>query len=161
HGQYGSFNLTSSDGLFLWSRTTSFANCAVIKPPRDLRPLCPNLEKSVAPPPGPAPGWSISHLLSEPTPADYLWAKDAWWRTDPPPARNAVNHRLGTRFASAAITAQRLDYLRVVSRDVMLTFVASDRPQGGAAMTFTPQPRIAVLPWYYRDDISRYAGTTS
>ena len=30
---HGSFNLTNSNGLFLWSRTMSFANCAVIQPP--------------------------------------------------------------------------------------------------------------------------------
>jgi hypothetical protein len=160
HAQYGSYNLTTSDGIFLWSRTTSFANCAVIKPPADLAPLCPNRERSVAPPPGPAPGWSISHLLSEPTPADYLWAPDVWWRTDAHPGINPANNKLGERFAIAAITAQPLDYLRVVSRDVLLTFVATDRPQGAAAMTFTPRPRIATLPSYYTRDIQAYAGTS-
>jgi hypothetical protein len=159
HAQYGIYNLTTSDGLFLWSRTTSFANCAVIKPPPDLRPLCPNREKSVHLPP--AAGWSVSRLLSEPTPADYLWASDAWWRTDAHPGINPANNQLGQRFAIDAITAQPLDYLRVVSRDVLLTFAATDRPQGGAYMTFTPRSRIPVLPWYYRDDIRAYAGTTS
>ncbi len=48
----------------------------------------------------------------------------------------------------------------MVGRDVLLTFVATDRPQGGADMTFTARPRIPVLPWYYRDDIRAYAGTT-
>src|SRR5882724_9858419 len=99
HAQYGSYNLTTSDGIFLWSRTTSFANCAVIKPPADLAPLCPNRERSVEPPPGPAPGWSISHLLSEPTPADYLWAPDVWWRTDAHPGITPANNKLGERFA--------------------------------------------------------------
>lgn len=160
HAQYGTYNLTTSDGIFLWSRTTSFANCAVIKPPRDLAPLCPNRERSVAPP-GPAPGWSISHLLNEPTPADYLWAPDAWWRNNAHPGINPANNKLGERFAIAAITAQPLDYLRVVSRDILLTFVATDRPQGAAAMTFTARPRIATLPSYYRQDIQAYAGTTS
>jgi hypothetical protein len=161
HAQYGTFNVTASDGLFLWSRTTSFANCAVIKPPADLRPLCPDREKSVRVPP-PA-SWSVSHLLAEPTPADYLWARDAWWRHDGHPAHSGVNpanSKLGRRFAVAAIEAQPLDYLRVAGRDVLLTFVATDRPQGGAYMTFTPQPRIAVLPSYYRHDLQAYAGTS-
>src|SRR5262249_48133905 len=39
------FSLTRSDGVYLWSRTMSFADCAVIKPPAAERPLCP--------PPGP------------------------------------------------------------------------------------------------------------
>ena len=37
---YGTFNLTTSDGLFLWSRTMTFANCAIINPPADLQALC-------------------------------------------------------------------------------------------------------------------------
>jgi hypothetical protein len=158
HAQYGRFNLTSSDGEFLWSRTTSFANCAVIRPPADLRPLCPSRERSVrAVPPR---GWSVSYLLSEPTPADYLWAGDAWWRHDAHPGINPYNNALGERFALDAIAAQPLDYLKVVSRDVLLTFAATDRPQGGGYMTFTARPRIASLPRYYRDDLRAYAGTT-
>ena len=39
--EYGQFNITNSTGMFLWSRTMSFANCAIIKPPADLLPLCP------------------------------------------------------------------------------------------------------------------------
>ena len=50
----GQFNTTSSDGIFLWSRTTSFANCAIIKPPRRLQPLCPDRETLVKVPPAPA-----------------------------------------------------------------------------------------------------------
>ena len=41
--EYGQLNITNSSGLFLWSRTMSFANCAIIKPPADLRPLCPQM----------------------------------------------------------------------------------------------------------------------
>src|SRR5580693_8525384 len=85
--QTGHFNITESEGLFLWSRTTSFANCAIIKPPKDLAPLCPNREKSVAPV-GPTPAWSVNALLNAPTPADYLWAPDAWWRHDKYPGIN-------------------------------------------------------------------------
>jgi hypothetical protein len=159
HSEYGKFNVTSSDGIFLWSRTTSFANCAIIKPPAALRPLCPAAEKSVHVPP--AQSWSISHLLSAPTPSDYLWAPDVWWRHDAQPGINPRNSKLGERFAIDAIEAQPLGYLRVVGRDVLLTFVGTDRPQGGAYMTFTPQPRIAHLPSYYQGDIKAYAATTA
>jgi hypothetical protein len=155
HAAYGQFNLTSSDGIFLWSRTTSFANCAIIKPPADLRPLCPNRS---ARPPVKAPAWSISALVGSKTPADYLWASDAWWRHDAHPGINGYNDKLGRQFAVDAIKAQPLDYLRVSARDVLLVFLANDRPQTTDAMAFTAAPRIPVLPSYYAKDISMYAG---
>ncbi len=159
HSQYGKYNLTLSDGIFLWSRTTSFANCAVIRPPADLAPLCPGREKSQAAPA--APAWSISYLLNERTPSDYVWAPDVWWRHDAHPGINKYNDALGQRFAIKAIEAQPGAYLKVVSRDVLLTFLTTDRPQGGAYLTFTPQPRIPHLPSYYQNYIRNYAGTTS
>jgi len=51
---YGSFNLTNSNGLFLWTRTMSFANCAVIKPPADLQALCPDRQPGYLDHPAPA-----------------------------------------------------------------------------------------------------------
>ena len=158
HATYGQYNITSSDGIFLWSRTTSFANCAIIKPPADLKPLCPNLEKSVQQPPTPA--WSVQALLSEPTAADYLWASDVWWRTDSDPGINEHNDKLGQRFAIAAIKAQPLAYLRTVGRDVALVFGTTDRPQEQSTMTFTVQPHILKLPPYYVKDLKAYAHTT-
>ena len=157
---YGQLNITESDGLFLWSRTTSFANCAIIKPPRELAPLCPNREKKVAPA-RPAPPWSVNALLSEPSPADYLWAPDAWWRHDKYPGVNKYNNKLGMRFAIDAIEAQPLDYLRVAARDVLLVFLKNDRPLTKTTMSFTVTPHIATLPPYYARDEMRYAGTHS
>jgi hypothetical protein len=159
HASYGTYNLTTSDGVFLWSRTTSFANCAVIQPPPQLRPLCPDRAKGIA---VPAPAaWSVPHLLAAPTPSTYLWSAGAWWRHDAQPGIDRYNNRLGQQFAVAAITAQPLDYLRVVGRDVLLTFAATDRPQDASSMTFTPSARIAALPSYYRADEQAYAGTTA
>ena len=160
HADYGQFNITSSDGIFLWSRTTSFAKCAIIKPPPRLAPLCPDLETSTAPP-RPAPAWSVPAMLDAPTPADFLWARDVWWRHDAHPGINAYNDKLGLEFALAAIKAQPLEYLRVSARDVMLVFLGNDRPQTHQTMSFTIQPHIPVLPSYFVTDISRYAGITS
>ena len=58
HASYGQYNITSSDGIFLWSRTTSFANCAIIKPPADLQP-CARTWRSrpSSRPPAPGPCW--------------------------------------------------------------------------------------------------------
>ncbi len=160
HASYGQYNITSSDGIFLWSRTTSFANCTVIKPPPRLAPLCPNQDKQVAPS-GSAPAWSISTLTGAPTPADYLWAPDVWWRHDKHPGINAYNNKLALHFAISAIEAQPLDYLRVGARDVMLLFLANDRPATHATMNFTVAPHIARLPPFYAQDEYEYAGTRS
>jgi len=160
HAQYGRYNLTESDGMFLWSRTTSFANCAVIKPPADLRALCPDRDTSVFPA-RPAAPWSLTALLAEPTPSDYLWAGNAWWRHDAHPGINAYNNSLAMQFAVRAIEAQPFAYARVVGENVALTFLTTDRPLGVSDMTFTRYPRIARLPAAYQDDIRAYAGTTS
>jgi len=157
HSQTGQFNLTSSDGLFLWSRTTSFANCAVIKPPPRLRPLCPAAQTQVKTP-ARTPAWSVPALLAEPTAADYLWASGAWWRHDAQPGVNAYNSNLGLQFALAAIRAQPLDYLKVSAKDIALVFLATDRPQSQQTMTFTTRPHIAVLPSYYARDERAFAG---
>jgi hypothetical protein len=160
YAAYGQYNITNSDGIFLWSRTTSFANCAIIKPPKKLAPLCPNREKSVAPA-HPAPAWSITALLSAPTPADYLWAPDVWWRNDKYPGINQYNNKLGMHFAIDAIEAQPLDYLRVSARDVMLVFLQNDRPLAQDTMSFTATRHLAKLPPYYAADEYRYAGIRS
>jgi hypothetical protein len=159
HGETGQFNLTSSDGLFLWSRTTSFANCKIIKPPADLRPLCPSAEKPTVQAPD-APPFSLSNDLIVNSPTEYLWASDAWWRTDSDPGFNAHNNSLGLRFALLAIEKQPLSYLRVASRDVLLTFIATDRPQDGYNMYLTPSPRISPLPAFYVRYEKAFAGTT-
>ena len=155
---YGQFNITSSDGIFLWSRTTSFANCAIIKPAAQLQPLCPNKEKSVQVPP--APAWSVPALLDAPTPAEYLWASDVWWRHDAHPGINSYNDKLGEQFALAAIRAQPFAYLRASARDIALVFLSTDRPQSQSTMTFTTRPHILRLPSYYVQDLRDYAHTT-
>jgi hypothetical protein len=158
HATYGTWSLTSSDGMFLWSRTTSFANCAVLRPPADLRPLCPGRAAGIAVPP--AGSTPVTRLLDAPNASDYLWSAQAWWRHDAHPGINRANNRLARQFAEDAIVAQPGSYLRVVARDVLLTFTATDRPQGATAMTFTARPRIPALPGYYQADEQDYAGTS-
>jgi hypothetical protein len=159
HAQNGQYNLTSSDGIFLWSRTTSFANCAIIKPPARLRPLCPDLE-TPAHEDEASPAWSVSNKLIQGSPADYLWAAGAWWRHDAHPGFSAANNKLGLDFAVDAIEAQPLSYLRSAAEDVALIFTGTDRPEGQFTMSFTPQARLASLPGFYQSYIREYAGTT-
>ena len=153
--EHGQLNITDSTGLFLWSRTMSFANCAVIKPPPSLVPLCP--ENQPDHPAGAAPAWSVPALLGERTPADYLWAAGAWYRVDAHPGVNAYNNKLAMRFAERAIEAQPLDYLKTVGKEVLLTFFATDRPTDYLAMQFTVAPHVDPMAGYMRYWENRYA----
>ncbi len=156
---YGQFNITNSTGMFLWSRTTSFANCAIIKPPADLLPLCPDAQPGH--PTSPAPPWSLSALLDERTPADYLWAAGAWYQTDAHPGINAYNNKLATQFAERAILAQPLDYLKTVGEGVFLTFFATDRSESYLSDHFTVAPHVTRPALYMQHDEAGYAHTTS
>ncbi len=157
--EYGQLNITNSTGMFLWSRTMSFANCAIIKPPADLVPLCP--QNQPVHPASPAPAWSVSALLNEPSPADYLWAGGAWYRHDAHPGINAYNNKLATQFAERAILAQPLDYLKTVGKEVFLTFFATDRSESYLSDHFTVAPHVTTLAPYMKSFEYRYAHTTS
>jgi hypothetical protein len=157
--EYGQLNITNSSGLFLWSRTMSFANCAIIKPPADLLPLCPDAQPDH--PTSPAPAWSIDALLNERTPADYLWAAGAWYRVNAHPGINAANNKLATKFAERAILAQPFDYAKTVGEGVFLTFFATDRSQAYLSDHFTVAPHVSTLAPYMKSDELRYAHTTS
>jgi hypothetical protein len=95
----GNVGLTSSDGLFLWSRTMSFANCSVIKPPADLRGLCPGRQP-----------YSVMHprLAARMLPRQYLWDHRAWlWL----PSGTKITTRsilAGDRAARAMDGAERM-----------------------------------------------------
>ncbi|MDQ2816196.1 MAG: hypothetical protein M3Z75_31225, partial [Actinomycetota bacterium] len=157
--EYGQLDITNSSGMFLWSRTMSFANCSIIKPPADLRALCPTAQPGH--PTSPAPPWSIDALLTERTPAAYLWAGGAWYRTGRHPGINAANNKLAMAFAERAIAAQPADYLKTVGTGVFLTFAATDRSQDYLSDHFTVAPHVATLAPYMKHDEARYARTTS
>jgi hypothetical protein len=118
---FGSFNLTNSNGLFLWSRTMSFANCSVIKPPADLVALCPDRQ-----PGAPATGRLLPKL--------YLWDHAAWLWKDAAPsgivpdtaAFTAANNKRAQAFAIRAIEAQPLGYARAVAKDVATPLTSKD-----------------------------------
>jgi len=148
----GQFTLSQGDGLFLWARTMSFANCAVIKPPRNLVRLCPENQPGV--PRGPAPAWSWNFLVSERQPAAYLWDKRSWLWSGPHPGMNAQGNKQALEFATRAISAQPLGYTRVVARDVLLTFLNTDR-----ALQFSTYPHLRRLPGAWRGTMRLYGGT--
>lgn len=151
--QYGDFTLTDGDGLFLWTRTMSFANCATIKPPPDLVPLCRENQPGA---PRATAGWSWSYLTGERQPAAYLWDKHSWLWSGPQPGMNAAGNRRALRFAIRAISAQPLDYTRVVTAGVLLTFLNTDR-----TLQFRPYPHLPSLPPAWSATLRRYGGTST
>jgi hypothetical protein len=159
YSEYGQLNITNSSGMFLWSRTMSFANCSIVKPPADLQALCPDAQPDH--PTAPAPPWSVSALLNERSPADYLWAPGAWYEIDKHPGINAYNNKLGMEFAERAIEAQPLDYLKSVGEGVFLTFFATDRSEDYLSDHFTVAPHIPTLAPYMKYWENRYAHTTA
>ena len=103
----GSYGLTSSTGVFLYSRVSTFAQCSVIKPPADERWLC-----IPAPP------------AKRQDPNFY-----AWFAASPinvrPPGGSEVDPRvnsLATKFALRAIEAQPAAYLKAVWQSMTENF---------------------------------------
>ncbi len=130
---YGVLNLTNSSGLFLWARTTSFANCKVIKPPADLKALCPSRNPGH---PGllrPNPD-SWSTLQRQQTPQTMLWARRDWpWQPRPKSGYESYNaaftpakNKLAQQFAIRAIEAQPAGYAKVVAEGIAQTFLDTD-----------------------------------
>ena len=102
------FSLTRSDGVFLWSRTMSFADCAVIRPPADERMLCP--------PAGPRIAASL-----------YIWDGNSPLLRMPGGRFSARTNALALDFALRAIAAQPGGYAAAVGHDFALSF-AWNRP---------------------------------
>ena len=102
------FSLTRSDGVFLWSRTMSFADCAVIKPPADEAILCP--------PGGPRIASSL-----------YIWDGNSPLLRMPGGRFSARTNALALNFALRAIAAQPGGYIAAVAHDFALSFYW-DRP---------------------------------
>ncbi len=102
------FSLTRSDGVYLWSRTMLFADCAVIRPPAAERVLCP------------PPGSRIASSL-------YIWDGNSPLLTMPGGRFSARTNRLALHFALRAIAAQPGDYAAAVGHDFALSFFW-DRP---------------------------------
>ncbi|HEX4818081.1 MAG TPA: hypothetical protein VFV66_35515 [Nonomuraea sp.] len=94
----GKFGLTQADGNFLWSRTMSFADCDVIRPPERLAVLCPRLP-----------------VEQRPYPPHWLWDDFSPLLKVP-----GTTHRneLAGEFARAAILAQPGGYLGAVATDL-------------------------------------------
>jgi hypothetical protein len=101
------FSLTRSDGVYLWSRTMSFANCAVIRPPASEQMLCP--------PSGREGAQRIASSL-------YIWSGASPLLRMPGGRFSARTNTLALHFALRAIAAQPGGYATAVGHDFALSF---------------------------------------
>ena len=99
-----SWNLTRSEGFYLWGRVSSFAECSVIKPPADELKLCPSGSPSSRTPPG-----------------DYIWHAPQVHSDLAGGPVSTANNALLTNFSIRAIEAQPLGYIHAVLGGVLLS----------------------------------------
>ncbi|GAA4637876.1 hypothetical protein GCM10023196_093410 [Actinoallomurus vinaceus] len=98
---YGRFTLAGGDGVALWARTMTFANCRRIRPPAEEARLCPAGARQDAA-------------------GEYVWAADS--PINRFPGGPAAANEPARSFALRAIAAQPLDYAADVAGDVSLAF---------------------------------------
>ncbi|HEY3683179.1 MAG TPA: hypothetical protein VGL93_09075 [Streptosporangiaceae bacterium] len=107
----GGLAMSNSEGLFLYGRTASFADCSVIRPTPAQRPLCP---------PGP-PGERSAG-------PNYVWHFGYFARLPNDKKFTPAHNDQAEAFALAAIRAQPGDYLSTGLRDLRRTFTWNREP---------------------------------
>jgi hypothetical protein len=153
--RYHSLAFTYSDGIYLWSRTMSFANCKVIKPPAGELALCPHRP-----------------LAGRPSAGSFIWAPYSPLDRLPPPKFSPRNNALAMDFALRAIEAQPGSYAATVARDVGMSFTWNrpvypsldilQRYEFGYATRHWVPPTMTVAPGRtVASDQLAYGGVTS
>ncbi|GGK65204.1 hypothetical protein Sme01_24630 [Sphaerisporangium melleum] len=104
-GTYQRFGIVGANGVFLYGRTMSFADCAVLRPPPDLAVLCDDRPPSRRPP----SQW-------------YVWAPDAPLVKLPGITFTQETDRLAGRFAFLALRGQPADYAASVLTELARSF---------------------------------------
>ncbi|MDX3101576.1 ArnT family glycosyltransferase [Nonomuraea angiospora] len=105
YATYQRVGLVGANGVFLYARTMSFADCARMDPPPDLRVLCDPRPPERRPPS-----------------QEYIWAKDSPLVLLPGITFTKETDDLAGRFARLAITSQPLDYAASVLTELGRTF---------------------------------------
>ncbi|WP_433437849.1 hypothetical protein [Nonomuraea sp. CA-141351] len=105
YATYHRVGLVGANGAFLYARTMSFADCAKMDPPADLRVLCDPRPPERRPPS-----------------QEYIWAKDSPLVRLPGITFTKETDDLAGRFATQAITSQPLDYAASVLTELGRTF---------------------------------------
>ncbi|MBO0806040.1 MAG: hypothetical protein J2P25_23580 [Nocardiopsaceae bacterium] len=130
HSSTGQYGMTMSTGFYLWGRTSSFADCAVIKPTGEQAKVCPE-----------------QAIVDRTPPGDYIWhapyvhqdmnsictiVKGSKECGPVSPAGNS----LLTSFAIHAVEAQPLQYAKTVVLDTLLSFGFPRIAYPGAGTTY-------------------------
>ncbi|WP_440067502.1 hypothetical protein [Streptosporangium sp. OZ121] len=105
HATYQRIGIVGANGVFLYGKTMTFADCGVMRPPPDLAVLCD---------PRPA--------ARRPPAQEYVWAQDSPLVRLPGITFTRANDTLAGRFASLAILSQPLDYLGSVASELARSF---------------------------------------
>jgi hypothetical protein len=130
YAAYSVVAFTNSDGIFLWSRTMTFANCAVIKPPADELGLCPR-----------------QPVARRPSASTFIWEGDSPLNNVPGLKFSVSKNALAQNFALRAIAAQPGSYLGDVLHDVSLTFYWNNPNHPSVAMGHRYQFAYAAHHW--------------
>jgi len=156
--EHGQFALTTSDGVFLYSRVAIFADCDKIHPPKHLAMICEDTEPD-----------SRGDASS-----DYLWHPTGLNRIPgtqqepmlPLERFSADRNTPAGEFARKAILAQPFDYLRVGTKDIVRTFQWGREafPNAGAYSQFPfgghlhgiPKDRVFIPGATAREDTTAY-----
>lgn len=119
-----------SDGVFLWSRTMTFADCAIIKPPADEAKLCPRVP-----------------VARRPAASIFIWEKNSPLDSLPGGKFSPGKNALAMNFAVRAITAQPGAYVKDVLDDFALTFSWNRPPHPSALYRDRYQFSYATSNW--------------
>jgi hypothetical protein len=152
HGIYGKYALTESSGTFLYGRVSTFAECAKMNPPADIRVLCDPTPPYLRPVSGDYI-WTSNELGPDKSKGTPLYkatkSQDTALRFTP-----RINS-MAEKFARDAILAQPFDYLRVVAHDTLHTFGWKRQPDpnndygNGPAFNFVSGPTLdALIHWW-------------
>ncbi|HSV67905.1 MAG TPA: hypothetical protein VLJ59_18655 [Mycobacteriales bacterium] len=141
HSVHGQYALSSSEGIFLYSRVMQFADCATIHPPADLAGLCD--------PRPPADREPSSNYIWRSSPLDRVTGSYSPVDGAPPQRFTPRANEAARQFAVRAILAQPGDYLRLVGRDLLrgLAWEREPFPNAGvlAGYEFTLEPKKTTM----------------
>lgn len=137
---YHQVAFNDSDGIYLWSRTMTFANCAIIKPPADERALCPGRP-----------------VARRPAASTFIWEGNSPLKSVPGSNFSPAKNALAMDFARRAIIAQPTGYLHDVLDDFLLNFTWNKPTHPSVKMTDRYQFAFATNAWIDQGSVNGQA----